>query len=173
MSELQTSRIVLRRFQLTDLNNMICLESDADVVKYTPYRIPQSKDKTEERLQALVKKEKSSLGVWAAELKGTKEFIGWFMLIETEFKNPEIGFMLVKKHWRKGFATEIVRALVDYGTKTLKYEKVMAVSDENNTASISVLKKIGFQEVGSKIKFDKILNKDMKALIFEFRSKLK
>ena len=37
MSNLETKRTRLRRFALNDLENMIELESDADIMKFTPF----------------------------------------------------------------------------------------------------------------------------------------
>lgn len=171
MEKLQTKRTILRRFQLSDLNNMILLESDPDVMKFTPSRIPQGIEKTEARLKSLLEKEATyaPLGVWAVELKDTADFVGWFMLIRTEFEVPEIGFMIVKGHWGKGFATEVARALIDFGMKELKYSGIAAVTDHNNTTSIHILEKLGFQKVTSRTKPDKILGREIEAHIFELR----
>ncbi|MBC7370556.1 MAG: GNAT family N-acetyltransferase [Bdellovibrionaceae bacterium] len=90
MEKIQTKRTILRRFRHSDLNNMILLESDPDVMRFTPSRIPQGIEKTEARLKSLLEKEAAyaPLGVWAVELKDTADFVGWFMLIKTEFEIP-------------------------------------------------------------------------------------
>ncbi len=171
MEKLQTKRTILRRFQISDLNNMIRLESDPDVMKFTPSRIPQAVEKTEARLRSLLEKEAiyTPLGIWAVELKGTAEFLGWFMLIKTEFEIPELGFMIVKNQWGKGFATEAARALIDFGMGELKYPGIAAVTDHDNTASIHILEKLGFRKVSSRTKLDKILGQEIEAHIFELR----
>lgn len=171
MEKIQTRRTILRRFQLSDLNNMIRLESDPDVMKFTPSRVPQPIEKTEARLKSLVEKEATyaPLGVWAVELKSTSEFVGWFMLINTEFEIPEIGFMIVKTHWGKGFATEVAQALIDFGMQQLRHPGIAAVTDHDNTTSIHILEKLGFQKVNSRIKTDKILGRDIEGYIFELR----
>lgn len=171
MGKLETNRTILRRFQNSDLNNMIRLESDPDVMKFTPSRIPQTIKKTEERLTSLLEKEATyaPLGVWAVELKHTADFVGWFMLIKTEFEVPELGFMIVKNQWGKGFATEVARALIEFGMKSLKYPGVVAVTDHDNAASIHILEKLGFRKVGSRTKTDKVLGRDIEAHIFELR----
>jgi ribosomal-protein-alanine N-acetyltransferase len=171
MEKLQTRRTILRRFRLSDLNNMIRLESDPDVMKFTPSRIPQAVDKTEARLKSLIDKESAyaPLGVWAVELKDTADFVGWFMLIKTEYEIPEIGFMIVKDQWGKGFATEVAKALIDFGMKDLKYKGIAAVTDHDNTISIHILHKLGFQKMSSRIKPDKVLGREIEAHIFELR----
>jgi ribosomal-protein-alanine N-acetyltransferase len=171
MELLHSKRTILRRFQLSDLENMIRLESDPEVMKFTPSRVPQAVEKTEARLKTLVAKEASyaPLGVWVVELNDSAEFVGWFMLIKTEFEVPEIGFMIVKDQWSKGFATEVAQVLIDFGMKELRYPGIAAVTDHNNAASIHILEKLGFQKVGSRIKADKVLERDVEGYIFELR----
>lgn len=171
MTKLQTKRTVLRRFKLSDLNNMIRLESDSEVMKFTPSRVPLAEEKIESRLKSLVEKETAyaPLGVWAVEQKDTTEFVGWFMLIKTEFEVPEIGFMIVKEYWGKGFATEVAQTLIDFGMKELGYPGIVAVTDHDNMASIRILEKLGFQKVSSRTNFDKVLEREVVGYIFELR----
>lgn len=171
MQTLQTKRTILRRFQLSDLNNMIRLESDPDVMKFTPSRIPQTLEKTEARLKSLIEREAAHapLGVWAVELKGTADFVGWFMLIKNEFDVPELGYMIVQDQWGKGFATEVASRLIEYATNDFKFSIISAVTDHDNLTSIHILEKLGFRKVSSKIKQDKVLQREIAAYIFELR----
>lgn len=171
MEKIQTKRTILRRFRLSDLSNMSRLESDPDVMKFTPSRVPQAIEKTEARLKALVEKESvyAPLGVWAVELKGSADFVGWFMLIKTEFEVPEIGFMIVKDQWGKGLATEVAQALVGFGMKELRYPGIAAVTDHDNATSIHILEKLGFRKVSSRTKLDKVLGREVETHIFELR----
>lgn len=170
--KLQTKRTILRRFQLSDLNNMILLESDPEVMKFTPSRIPLSLETTAARLKSLVEKESTNapLGVWAVFLKDTKTFVGWVMLIKTEFEVPEIGFMFVKNYWGKGIATEVVKVLIDFGMKELQYPGIVAITDYDNAASIHILEKLGFRKTHSRRKVDKVLGQEVENYIFELRS---
>jgi [ribosomal protein S5]-alanine N-acetyltransferase len=132
---------------MTDLKNMIELESDPEIMKFTPSRLPQSSAQTEKTLRLAVSrnKEREPLGIWAVELKSTGEFVGWFMLILTAWEVPELGFMIVRRHWRKGLTTEVGERLLKYAFETLKYPAVAAVSNPENAVSIRVLKKLGFK----------------------------
>jgi [ribosomal protein S5]-alanine N-acetyltransferase len=57
----------------------------------------------------------------------------------------EIVYLLRQTEWNKGYATEIATALVDFGLKALHLNAVFATVDEDNLASIKVLKKSGFK----------------------------
>jgi RimJ/RimL family protein N-acetyltransferase len=145
--KLETKRTKLRRFRMTDLKNMIELESDPEVMKFTPSRLPQSSAQTEKTLRLAVSrnKEREPLGIWAVELKSTGEFVGWFMLLLTQFEVPELGFMIVRRHWRKGLTTEVGERLLKYAFEDLKFPAAMAIVHPENAVSKRVLKKLGFQ----------------------------
>ncbi len=146
VKQIETARTRLRRFDENDLENMMALESDPGVVKYTPARVPLSREQSQERLKNLIERQKSDdpLGIWAAENKMTGEFIGWFMLLKRENEHPELGFMLVQTEWNKGFASEIAGALKKYAFEDLNFKRLLAKTDPQNLASIRVLEKIGF-----------------------------
>lgn len=162
MDSMETQRTRLRRFHSGDLQNMISLESDPDVIKFTPARVPQTSEQIDIRLKKTLDKQKEilPLGFWAAEVKTSGDFIGWFMLAQRLHNSPEIGFMIVKKHWGHGFTTEIAQRLIEFGKNKLHFEEFLAVTDEHNMASKRVLQKLGFQFSRQEVRFDSILNKE-------------
>lgn len=145
---MQTERMRLRRFQLTDFSNMRSLESDPDVVKFTPMLVPLSEEKTRERLATLVSKESANapFGVWAAEFKDTGAFVGWFMLSRpSDESSAELGFMILQSFWGQGLTTEAAKCLIDYGFHQLGLNRIVAKTVPANLASEAILKKLGFQ----------------------------
>lgn len=144
---METKRTTLRRFKKSDLEFMRQLEGDPDVVKCTPYKIPQTIDQTKARLDGLVEKEGvyAPFGVWAAFEKNSKEFLGWFMLMRIEASSPELGFMLVKKFWGQGYATEIAARIIELGFQELQQTTIVAHTNTENISSMRVLEKLGFQ----------------------------
>src|SRR5688572_26497263 len=111
------------------------LESDPDVMRFTPMAVALSREQSMERLKKLIGKEKEyePLGVWAAETH-SGDFIGWFMLIKSRYEFPELGCMIVRRHWREGYAEEICQRLIEFGFD-LEYPKIVAVTDPANKAS--------------------------------------
>ena len=61
---------------------------------------------------------------------------------ETEY---EIGYILPKKKWGKGFGTEIARAVSTFCLEEMGLSQVFAGVDDDNFASIAVLRKSGFE----------------------------
>jgi RimJ/RimL family protein N-acetyltransferase len=152
--------------------NLARLESDPDVMKFTPLRLPLPLEKTRERLQLIIEKqqERSPLGIWAAESIEDGSFIGWFMVNKTQYDHPELGFMLVREAWSKGFATEIAAGLRDFALNTLGYSGLVAVTDEANSASKRVLEKIGFQFARKIPKQDLVSGKEIRLDLFELNA---
>lgn len=146
MQTIQTHRMTLRRLELSDVDNLFLLESDPDVMKFTPAKIPQTHAQTLVRLAEQIAKqaEREPFGIWGAFLKNDNVFVGWFMLMPLEDKSLELGFMLVKDKWNKGYATEANLALVDYA-KNKKTKQLVARTNLENLASIHILEKLGFK----------------------------
>jgi ribosomal-protein-alanine N-acetyltransferase len=149
---IETSRTLLRSFTEDDLANLRLLDADPDIMKWTPAKIPQTFKQSKIRLARY----KEMQGVWACELKDTQEFVGWFMLIPTDLDYPELGFMLVKKYWGKGLATEIAQTVIDYGFNSLGAKGIAARTILDNVQSIQVLKKLNFVHVKNLVNADGI-----------------
>ncbi len=114
--------------------------------------VPLASLRIRERLLDLIarEQERSPLGVWAVETKEA-EFVGWFMLLKAKEPDPELGFMIRRDQWGKGYATEAARRLVDFALYDLGYSAVLGTVRRENVASARVLEKLGFQRTGSRM----------------------
>ena len=61
----------------------------------------------------------------------------------------EIGYSVLPEWRRMGYATEIVRALVDHASSLAHVTRIIAHTAESNTASIVVLNRCGFKAAGT------------------------
>jgi len=55
----------------------------------------------------------------------------------------EIGWRLVREHWGRGYATEAARAVVDWAFATFPVDRILALADPANDASIAVMRRLG------------------------------
>jgi RimJ/RimL family protein N-acetyltransferase len=103
-------------------------------------------EQIERRLRASIEQQpqREPLGLWAAELKETGGFVGWFGLLTGRFDVPEIGFMLPRARWGEGYATEIASRLLRFAFDELGHVGIVATTRADNRASIRVLEKLGF-----------------------------
>jgi RimJ/RimL family protein N-acetyltransferase len=92
---------------------------------------------------------------WCCERVSDHAYIGHAIINRYQAANGtnsyELGYILPQHHWGFGFATEIVRAPANFSRETMRLEQIYATVDFENTASIHVLVKTGFQLRGHAI----------------------
>lgn len=150
MLSFQSDRLIYVPLSSDHADAFFLMESDPEVLKY--YRREVAKDWNEALTNLLVyvkyAMDHEGRGAWAVISKDTAEFIGIGVMIHLE-KNPkikehEIGYRLLKKHWGKGYATEIAKAMIRYGFDHLKLDEIFATTHPDNLVSQKVLEKVGF-----------------------------
>lgn len=84
-------------------------------------------------------------GLWSVVLKESGQVIGRAGLSVREgFEEPELGFVIEADHQRKGYGYEICEAVLKYAEKELDFDRVQALVDKDNQASLRLLQKLGF-----------------------------
>jgi ribosomal-protein-alanine N-acetyltransferase len=87
---------------------------------------------------------------YAVTLLGSDHPIGGCGLRpEPPYNSGEIGYILHKDYWGRGYATELAQRLIRYGFETLKLHRVFARCDDRNKRSCRVLEKAGMQYEGT------------------------
>lgn len=82
--------------------------------------------------------------------KGKDEAIGMINVVSLDEEGvPEIGYVLAKKFWNKGYMTEACNAFVKK-LFSLGYKKLYICADVDNIASNRVIEKCGFTFIGTK-----------------------
>lgn len=90
----------------------------------------------------------SSTGLLAVQRKDAGDVIGYCGLLDKgagREGEPEVAFELLRRVWRRGYATEATLAVLKWG-RSSGYERLGATVWEWNTASRRVLAKAGFAE---------------------------
>ena len=144
---LETPRLILRPFELADIESSWVMNKDAEVSRYTGDGGVVSRDEMERRIREDVMGdyEKYGFGRLAVEVKGGERFIGFAGLKYLEdLQEVDLGYRLMKKYWGRGYATEAARACLDYGFDQLNLSEIIAMVLPANIASIRVLEKLGF-----------------------------
>ncbi len=112
---LETDRMALRQFESSDFDFLFDLNSEPLVMTYINGGKPSTKAEVQRNLELTINfySQSEHLGLWVAEDKVTREFLGWFSLKPLRgTPEIEIGYRLKKKHWGKGLATEGAGAMV-------------------------------------------------------------
>ena len=153
---IETERLLLREFLLSDVEGMFELESNPNVHTYLGNKPITHIDESLSYIEFVQQQYKDfGTGRWAVILKETNEFLGWsgIKFITTEINNHkdfyEIGYRFIEKHWGKGYATEAGKAFIDYAFKVMKAESLYAYANAGNENSRRILEKLGLQYVNS------------------------
>ena len=146
---METDRLYLRGFQKEDAVFAISIWNDPRMGEYLP---DEAMDEIDEAYLKEIEKlpEDEECCYMIAEFKDTHERVGTCSFIPSEDgKAYDIAYCVHKKYWRNGYATEMVRGMVDYAKKQGASKVTVRVNKEN-TASNASVKKMGFEVTGEK-----------------------
>ena len=139
---IETERLILRRYIVSDLEDLYQYLSDPEVVRFEPYR-PMSREETAEELKRRI----ASPEMIAVEHKETGRLIGNVYLGERDFQAKELGFVFNREFWGRGFASESCRAVVSRAFSEGAH-RIFAECDPENENSWRLLEALGFRREG-------------------------
>jgi ribosomal-protein-alanine N-acetyltransferase len=143
---LQTERLSLRRISLDDAEFILELLNDHSFLRFVGDKgVRTAEDARQYILTGPVASyERYGFGLWLVELKGSKTAVGICGLLKRDtLSDVDIGFAYLPPYRSKGYAFESAAAVMDYGRKVLGLKRIVAITNEDNAASIRVLEKIG------------------------------
>jgi RimJ/RimL family protein N-acetyltransferase len=154
MAEVQSTRLLLRRWHDDDLERLVALFSDPRVARYLSVEgRPWPRERTAGVLEHFRRQwQESGFGPWAAVDKRTGRWLGQIGLNELpSWPGPdrvEVGWKLDPSVGGQGLATEGGRAALAYGFEVVGLERIISVARADNAASRRVMDKCGlvFQE---------------------------
>ena len=145
---LETDRMFFRQFQDADAQLLFELDSDPEVMRFISKGQPTPLARIQnEFIPKFLDYYRRSppQGFWAAHLRESGSFIGWFHL-RPDIKSSremELGYRLQRNVWGRGLATEGSKALLGKAFNEWGYEKVCARTLAENLASRRVMEKAG------------------------------
>jgi RimJ/RimL family protein N-acetyltransferase len=142
---LETERLILRTYRLSDFEDHFKLCADPNIMRYLIGGKPMSRLEAWRHMAFLVGHwELLGYGYFAAEEKATGRFVG-----RIGFTNPEgwpgfeVGWTIAPEFQGRGFATEGGRFLLDYAFNEMKRDHVISVIHPDNKPSIRVAERLG------------------------------
>ncbi|WP_054706062.1 GNAT family protein [Bacillus sp. JCM 19041] len=149
--EIETERLLLRRITSADRNDVFRYLSTEDVVKHMgifPYR---SAEAVQDEINWYDRIFQEGSGIrWGITFKGKKQVIGscGFLNRKKVHFKAEIGYELAPEYWSKGIAGEALLAICTYGFDFLNMERIEALVEPENNASMKLLERCGFLKEG-------------------------
>ena len=139
---IETERMFIRDFAPEDVNDLQEIFGDAETMKNCepPYDLA----KTETFLREFCIGKKGGL---AAVLKESSKAIGYILFNECEPSVFEIGWIFNRNYWRKGYAYESCRAVMEYGFSERNAHKIFAEAIDG-VKSVGLMQKLGMRLEG-------------------------
>jgi RimJ/RimL family protein N-acetyltransferase len=150
---LETERLLLRPHRLADFDACCTMWGDPAVTRYIGGKPSTPEDVWGRLLRYAGHWSLMGYGYWAIEEKSFGRFIGEAGF--ADFKrditpslgnDPEIGWALAPVAHGKGYATEVVAALLEWGDANLASKRTVCLIHPDNSPSIYVAKKCGYKE---------------------------
>ncbi len=154
---LSTQRLSLQLINKSDLEAIHKLQSIPEVDRYNTLGIPQNFEETKKMMLPLIEanqKMKMDYYTFAIKQVSNNQFVGLIALVlgKKKYNSAEVWFKLNPSFWGKGFATEALTKLIQFGFKKLKLHRIEAGCAVDNSASAKVLEKVGMQFEGQRRK---------------------
>jgi RimJ/RimL family protein N-acetyltransferase len=143
---IQTDRLTMRRWQDPDRDPYAALNADPEVMRYFTGLIARAdSDAHIDRMEDHF--ERHGFGLWALEVTGSGQFIGFTGLAPMPDGVPgagglEVGWRLARGAWHHGYATEAARASVDVAFRGLGRPELWSMTAVLNEPSQAVMRRL-------------------------------
>ena len=147
MKPIYTKRLLLRKWQESDLVPFYKLNSNPKVMEFFPKAL--TKNESDGLAKDIQKKLiQNRWGIWAVEEKQSGNFIGFVGLNQPKTELPftpciEIAWRLAEEYWGKGYATEAAKKSLEYAFNNLPVNEVVSFTAKINERSEAVMQRLG------------------------------
>lgn len=143
---IDTDRLVLRKLKISDYADMYEYSRLDSVTQYLLWNSHPDSRYTRDYLSFIQSQYRAGeFFDWAVIHKETGKMIGTCGFARLDFENnsAEIGYVLNPEFWRRGYATEAVKKIIDFGFHTLNLHRIEARYIVGNEVSRHVMEKCG------------------------------
>jgi RimJ/RimL family protein N-acetyltransferase len=147
--ELHTERMLLRRWQASDLEPCAAMNADPRVMEHFPAPLCRRESAAFiERMEGCF--EDCGYGLWVVELPDEAPFAGCVGLLPVGNDLPfapavEIGWRLARPHWGMGVAGEAASAAIAFAFDRLRLRELVAYTAERNERSRRLMDRLGMR----------------------------
>ncbi len=141
---LLSARLKYTKFAEEDFQDYYDLVSKVEVMRYTtgkPYTLEEAKDKFQKVIE--INNQYPKIGVFSVRIIHSNEYIGLSKITFIKDGEAELGYSILPKFWGVGYGTELTTTMVELAKANPLVERLMAIVDPENDASIRLLTKHG------------------------------
>ena len=148
---IESERVLVRPIAESDLPALLEVNSSEEVTALLPYATWKSMADAEAWLKRTEDLQATGLAIqFVVVLKSTGSAIGTCLLFRFEEKSAraELGYVLGRAYWGRGFMQEALAALLGCAFATMGLRRVEAEVDTRNLSSARLLLRLGFTKEG-------------------------
>jgi RimJ/RimL family protein N-acetyltransferase len=145
---LETERLILRQMRAEDGEFIFELVNEAAFIRNIGDKGVRTLDDARNYILTgpVASYAKFGFGLYLVALRETGEAIGICGLLKRDsLEDVDIGFALLERFRKKGFAYEAAAAVMGYGRNALGLKRIVAITSADNEGSMRVLEKIGLR----------------------------
>lgn len=150
---LETNRLILRPFNLSDAKRVQELAGDSRIAE-TTLHIPHPYEDGLATLWISTHKDNYENGKsinHAIVIKGTEELIGEISLVlKLIHRKAEVGYWIGVPYWGKGYCTEACKKIIEFGFERYNLNRIYALAMVTNIGSWRVMEKVGMKYEGTR-----------------------
>ena len=140
-----TQRTILRLINEDDLDDIAALNLDPEVRKFFPGGI-QNREQTKQRMKEFMNFYKQyGLPCFVIIDKISNAFIGRCGFGPISSEDIEVGYLISRKYWGQGYASEVLQALLKWSKSNIKNEYIIAFAPLKHHAAHRVMEKCDMQ----------------------------
>ena len=145
MITLETQRLLLRMWKEDDLEAYSSICADTDVMRYLGDGKTLNRAEAWRQMAMIIGHwHLRGYGIWAVEERATGQLVGRIGFFNPEgWPGFELGWVLGRDHWGKGYATEAASRALEYVFTETTREHVISLIHPDNHGSINVAKRLG------------------------------
>jgi RimJ/RimL family protein N-acetyltransferase len=157
MTVVRTERLLLRPLEPDDLAALAPIWADPRVMQHIGTGQVLSFDESRDLLDRLTAHwDEHGFGLWAVVPAGESAPVGWAGLsvpqwLPVVLPAVEVGWLLARRCWGRGYATEAGRAALRQGFGPLGLDRIISIIYPENTASLAVAGRLGLRRCGNEM----------------------
>lgn len=150
---LETDRLILRKFQLTDAENMfINWAASPEVTRYVTWFPHSSVEVSRNVIEAWIDEyQEPDYYQWAIVVKDINQPIGSIGVVRmnSDAASAEMGYCIGDKFWHQGYTSEALFCIMKHLFEVVGFNRISAIHDIRNPHSGEVMKKCGMKYEGT------------------------
>jgi ribosomal-protein-alanine N-acetyltransferase len=147
--QLAGTRVILREFQPDDLDRVLTVVGDDRVTESLSFDT-RSRTQAADMLSGTLDRAKLEprTEYYLAATTADEGLVGFARLGLNGVHAAKLGYAIAADYWRRGYALDAARMILDFGFRDLKLHRISAAMGPDNAASIALVDRLGMSYEG-------------------------